>query len=77
MGILGEITNRGTFFYGRVDGLEGFLLAVGMCGQGFMFGPGVGQLLTNLVMDNLEEVDQVILDSLSYHRQFDQVERLK
>jgi hypothetical protein len=42
-----------------------------------MFGPGVGQLLTNMVVDNLDESDRVILDSLSFHRNFDVVERLK
>ena len=71
------MTPDGSPIIGHVNGLAGFLLAVGMCCQGFMFGPGVGQLLTNLVMDDLDEADQVILDSLSYHREFDQVERLK
>lgn len=71
------MTPDGSPIIGKVDGLEGYLLAAGMCGQGFMFGPGVGQLLTNLVLDDLDDFDQVILENLSYHRDFDVVERLK
>ena len=36
------MTPDGSPIIGAVDGLDGFLLAAGMCGQGFMFGPGVG-----------------------------------
>lgn len=71
------MTPDGSPIIGHVNGLDGLLLAVGMCGQGFMFGPGVGQLLTHLVMNELDELDQVILDSHSYHREFDKIERLK
>lgn len=71
------MTPDGSPIIGKVDGLEGYLLAVGMCGQGFMFGPGVGQLLTHQVLGKLDNVDQVILHNLSYHRNFDIEERLK
>lgn len=71
------MTPDGSPIVGKVDGLDGFILAVGMCGQGFMFGPGVGLLLRNLLLNNLDEADKIILDKLSYHRNFTSVEMLK
>ena len=71
------MTPDGSPIIGKVNGLEGHLLAVGMCGQGFMFGPGVGQLLTNLILNELDEADKIILDGLSYHRNFEVEELLK
>lgn len=56
---------------------QGFLQAVGMCGQGFMLGPGVGELLTRLVMDELTAQDQEILSYVSPYRQFIGQEMLK
>ncbi|NLN69711.1 MAG: FAD-binding oxidoreductase [Chloroflexi bacterium] len=71
------MTPDGSPIIGRVDGLEGFLLAVGMCGQGFMLGPGVGLLLKNLILNELDQADKNILDSLTYHRSFSKEEILK
>lgn len=71
------MTPDGSPIIGQVTGLEGYLLAVGMCGQGFMFGPGVGQLLTHLVLNKLDEADRIILKSLSFHRQFESEEILQ
>lgn len=53
------------------------LLAVGMCGQGFMLGPGVGELLTRLVLNRTEPEDEIILQILSPQRQFVGQELLK
>lgn len=71
------MTPDGSPIIGQVNGLDGLLLAVGMCGQGFMFGPGVGQLLTHLVLNDLDQADKIILDSLSYHRNYVTEEVLK
>lgn len=71
------MTPDGSPIIGDVDGLEGYLLAVGMCGQGFMFGPGVGQLLTHMVLNDLDQADKKILKNLSYYRDFAEVEKLK
>jgi len=71
------MTPDGSPIIGEVAGYEGFLLAVGMCGQGFMFGPGVGQLLTNLVLNKLDEEDKIILEDLTFHREFKTEELLK
>ena len=35
---------------GHAPGMEGLLLAVGLCGQGFMMGPGVARNLTALIV---------------------------
>lgn len=71
------MTPDGSPIIGAVDGLDGFLLAVGMCGQGFMLGPGVGQLLTHFVLNELDEADRIILQNLTYHRSYTSEELLK
>jgi sarcosine oxidase, subunit beta len=71
------MTPDGSPIIGDVNGLDGYLLAVGMCGQGFMFGPGVGQLLTHIILHDLNQVDKIILDNLSFHRSFESEEKLK
>lgn len=53
------------------------LLAVGMCGQGFMLGPGVGDLLARLVLNKTQPEDEIILQILSPQRQFAGQELLK
>jgi sarcosine oxidase subunit beta len=71
------MTPDGSPIIGPVEGLTGYLLAVGMCGQGFMFGPGVAQTLTHLVLNHLDNADKIILGKLSYDREFDSEELLK
>lgn len=57
--------------------VEGFLQAVGMCGQGFMLGPGLGELLTRMVLKKTTEEDSAILPLLSPYRKFAGQEKLK
>ena len=57
--------------------LAGYLLAVGMCGQGFMLGPGLGELLARVVTRKTTAADDEILDILSPYRQFAGQEQLK
>jgi sarcosine oxidase subunit beta len=71
------MTPDGSPILGYIKGLEGYVLAVGMCGQGFMFGPGVGQVITHLLLNELDEQDKIILEKLSYHRDYETVEKLK
>jgi sarcosine oxidase subunit beta len=71
------MTPDGSPILGEVSGLPGYLLATGMCGQGFMLGPGVGQLLTSMVLNHLDNQDKIILDKLSIARSFDSEEVLK
>ena len=71
------MTPDGVPIVGKLPQLENFIFAVGMCGQGFMFGPGVAQLLTHLILNKLDDTDKIILKDLSYHRKFQSVEKLK
>lgn len=57
--------------------VSGFLMAVGMCGQGFMLGPGVAELLTRLVSGQSGPDDEEILSYLSPYRSFVSQEKLK
>ncbi|HPW18583.1 MAG TPA: FAD-binding oxidoreductase [Candidatus Aminicenantes bacterium] len=57
--------------------LEGHLLAVGMCGQGFMLGPGLGELMCRMVLGKAGEQDQETLSYLSPYREFEGQEKLK
>ncbi len=57
--------------------VEGFLLAVGMCGQGYMLGPGLAELLSRMVQGKMEEEDHMVLKYLSPYREFAGVEKLK
>jgi sarcosine oxidase subunit beta len=56
---------------------EGYLLAVGMCGQGFMLGPGLGELLARVVTRRTTESDDEILAILSPYRRLAGQEALK
>ena len=57
--------------------VEGYLLAAGMCGQGFMLGPGLGELLARLVQHDLVPEDHEVLERLSPYREFEEQEKLK
>ena len=56
--------------------VQGYLSAVGMCGQGFMLGPGLGELLARLVRHDLEAEDDEVLERLSPYREFGEQEKL-
>jgi sarcosine oxidase subunit beta len=71
------MTPDGAPIVGRVNEIQGMILAVGMCGQGFMLGPGIGELLARMVIGNEEPGDQIVLDTLSPYRQFSGQELLK
>jgi len=71
------MTPDGSPIIGEVDELQGYLLAVGMCGQGFMLGPGVAELLSHLILGSLVEEEKQTLKALSLYREFANVEKLK
>lgn len=62
---------------GRVRELEGYIHAVGMCGQGYMLGPGLGVLLARVVQNTTTPEDEEILAELSPYRGFGGEEKLK
>lgn len=57
--------------------INGFILAVGMCGQGFMLGPGIGKLIARLLTNKLLRDDEENLNSLSLYRKFKGEEKFK
>ncbi len=71
------MTPDGFPIVGWIKEAKGYLLAVGMCGQGLMLGPGLGELLARMVMNAPTESDQEILEILSPYRQFAGQEKLK
>jgi sarcosine oxidase subunit beta len=71
------MTPDGSPLVGWSEAVEGYLMAIGMCGQGFMLGPGLGELLARMVTQStLSASDRMILDALSPRRDFAQVEAL-
>ena len=71
------MTPDGNPLIGKSREIAGFINAVGMCGQGFMLGPGVGELLTRLVADQLTAEDIETLHTLSPYRPFVKHEKLQ
>jgi sarcosine oxidase, subunit beta len=71
------MTPDGFPIVGKVETVDGFVNAVGMCGQGFMLGPGLGELLVRMVQHQLNEQDEHILTYLSPTRTFGEQELLK
>ena len=71
------MTPDGNPIIGKVNDIEGYINAVGLCGQGFMLGPGLAELLSRLLTDKLNQKDKEILNELVYGRDFYKVEDLK
>ncbi len=71
------MTPDGSPIVGWANEIPGYLLAVGMCGQGLMLGPGIGELITRLVRQEITQEDQDTLTFLSPSRQFVGEEMLK
>jgi sarcosine oxidase, subunit beta len=70
-------TPDGSPIVGEVQGLEGYLNAVGMCGQGYMLGPGLAYYLKNLITGEEALEARQVLDPLTLHRDFGNKEALK
>jgi sarcosine oxidase subunit beta len=49
-------------------GLEGLILAVGMCGQGFMLGPGVGKNIASMIINNKPYISAEAQNCFRYNR---------
>ncbi len=71
------MTPDGSPLVGWADAPEGYLMAIGMCGQGVMLGPGLGELLARMVTDRLTEEDRATLEELAPTRAFAAGEALK
>ena len=71
------MTPDGIPIIGRDKKITNFINAVGMCGQGFMLGPGIGDLLSRMIDDTLTEDDKKVLETFDPERKFDSVEKFK
>jgi len=71
------MTPDGAPIVGAVDGVQGYLLAVGMCGQGYMLGPGLAVYLRELIAGTPGEETREIFALLSPQRAFKGQEKLK
>ena len=71
------MTPDGAPVLGWAKTLEGYVHAEGMCGQGYMLGPGVGAVLARLVRRVDTAEDRQILEELRPTREFGGEEALK
>ncbi|MBE3072811.1 MAG: FAD-binding oxidoreductase [Acidobacteria bacterium] len=71
------MTPDGSPIVGWASELEGYIHAVGMCGQGYMLGPGVGALVSRMVRRAVTAADRQILDELTPARDFGAAEALE
>ncbi|UCF99603.1 MAG: FAD-binding oxidoreductase [Spirochaetaceae bacterium] len=54
----------------HVRQVDGLYLAVGMCGQGFMMGPGIARNLVHLITHGRPLIEPSIFSALSFYRDF-------
>ncbi len=64
------MTPDGIIICDRVREIDGMYLSVGMCGQGFMLGPGVGLNMAKFIAAGKPEIDQDIFDSVGFYRDY-------
>ena len=60
----------GSAIVGRAPDIENLYLAVGMCGQGFMMGPGVGANMAAVITEGKPLIDPEVFEMLSPSRDF-------
>ena len=71
------MTPDGNPLVGWAGGLEGYFLAVGMCGQGFMLGPGLAESIARILTGFSTPEDEMIAERFSPFRKFETEEKLK
>jgi sarcosine oxidase, subunit beta len=64
------MTPDGSPLLGWSQKVENLFIAAGMCGQGFMLGPGIGKFITRIITHNVTETDMDLAKELSPYRQF-------
>jgi sarcosine oxidase, subunit beta len=70
------MTPDGFPIVGYTKEIDNLFLAVGMCGQGFMLGPGLGLIVSEIIADKSEKYN-FITEQLSLYRNFTGTEMLK
>ncbi len=71
------MTPDGNPILGWSNEVKGFFLSVGTCGQGFMLGPGMGELISRMITNTTLGNDEEIIKILSPYRDFSGHEFLK
>ncbi|MCP3943607.1 MAG: FAD-binding oxidoreductase [Desulfobacteraceae bacterium] len=71
------MTPDGFPIVGETRQFPNFINAVGMCGQGYMLGPGLGELLTRIVTCELTKQDLDVLKHFERERDFSGAEQFK
>lgn len=71
------MTPDGFPIVGETKEFPNFINAIGMCGQGYMLGPGLGELLTRIVTCQLTQDDLDVLKHFNLYRDFSGVEQFK
>ena len=74
------MTPDGQPIVGYAREADNLLFAAGMCGQGFMIGPGLGRILAEVIVAGARDYKgeyRFILDQLSPYRKFEGMELLK
>lgn len=71
------MTPDGFPIVGATREIPQFINAVGMCGQGFMLGPGLGEIIARIVCAELSEDDEKILPNFDLYRDFSGMEQFK
>ncbi len=71
------MTPDGFPIVGAVKEYPNFINAAGMCGQGYMLGPGLGELLTRIVTCGLTKDDIEVLSHFNLYRDFSGAEQFK
>jgi len=54
----------------KIKEVEGLYVAAGLCGQGFMMGPGLGRNFAALITKGKPEINSDLFGSYSYYRDF-------
>jgi len=71
------MTPDGFPIVGETREFPNFINAIGMCGQGYMLGPGLGELLTRIVTCELTKDDIDVLEHFNLYRDFSGIEQFK
>jgi glycine/D-amino acid oxidase-like deaminating enzyme len=71
------MTPDGFPIVGATKEFPNFINAIGMCGQGYMLGPGLGELLTRIVTCELTQDDIDVLKHFNLYRDFSGIEQFK
>lgn len=71
------MTPDGFPIVGQSREIPNLINAVGMCGQGFMLGPGLGELISRMHLNSLTDDDQRVLISFDPYREFTGMEAFK